>query len=296
MDRIAPFHLKTLVTIGRLGTFQAAAEHLNMTQPAISARMRELELQLGSVLFQREGRRMTLTARARQLVLEAEPVLASLEEVLLNAAARSYATGVVRIGTGEIASASCLPAFIRQVQASFPAVTLEIKVDLTARMLEDLLAGKSDMVFLAGPVAHPGIRTTSLGSLELVWLTAPEMMAEVANGDPMTIWSLPAHSPVHHVVRDVLEQQDIPYQSLSTCNNVRTLIDVVAQGGGMGLFPETMVRAEMGAGRLTEVLARPQIRIEFQSAIRKRETDPLILRLFEYTESLDIDSRRSLRG
>ena len=155
MDRIAPFHLRTLLAIARHGTFQAAAERLNMTQPSVSARMRELENQLGSSLFRREGRRMTLTARARQLVLESEPVLAKLDEVLMNAAAKSYATGVIRIGTGEIASASCLPDFVRRVQAGFPDVTLEIEVDLTARMLQHLLEGNERPGISGGPRSPP---------------------------------------------------------------------------------------------------------------------------------------------
>ena len=236
---------------------------------------------------------MTLTARARQLVLESEPVLAKLDQVLMNAASKSYATGVVRIGTGEIASASCLPAFVQHVQADFPNVTLEIEVDLTARMLENLLNGKSDMGFLAGPVAHPGIATTSLGSLELVWLAAPEVARTVSVVQAMTIWSLPPHSPVHHIVRDAIAQHDLRYRSLNTCNNVRTLIDIVARGGGVGLFPETMIRSEIGSGTLAEVLTRPRQRIEFQAAIRKREIDPLILQLYRYTADLDIDPHRS---
>src|SRR3546814_14165126 len=51
INRIAFYHLETLLWIARLGTFAAAAERLNTTQPAISARVRELENHLGTVLF-----------------------------------------------------------------------------------------------------------------------------------------------------------------------------------------------------------------------------------------------------
>lgn len=114
MDQIAPYHLKTLVMIAKLGTFQAAAEQLNMTQPAVSARMRELEAQLGSTLFQRDGRRMTLTARARQLVLEAQPALAMLDRVLINAAAKTYATELSGSEPGRLRlQVACLASFKR---------------------------------------------------------------------------------------------------------------------------------------------------------------------------------------
>ena len=293
MDRIAPFHLKTLLAIARLGTYQAAADRLNTTQPAISARVRELEIQIGAKLFQRQGRRMSLTPSGRQLVLECEPLLAAMDQMLMRAGSGSTATGNVRISTGEIASASCLPAFVRDAHTRFPNVTLDITVDLTARMLEHLLSTKSDLVFLAGPVAHPAIQTASLGSLDLVWLSAPSLAEAVARSEPQKIWSLPAHSPVHHIVRDVVAGDEIACQSVNTCNNVRTLIDIVGHGSGIGLFPDTMIREELANGRLIEVLQRPRRTIEFQAAIRKRESNRLILQLFEMAAALAIDLERS---
>src|SRR3546814_8387902 len=79
INRIAFYHLETLLWIARLGTFAAAAERLNTTQPAISARVRELENHLGTVLFRREGRTMTLTPAGRELVRESEPLWRSEE-------------------------------------------------------------------------------------------------------------------------------------------------------------------------------------------------------------------------
>ena len=70
MRRLALFHLETLLWIARLGTFRAAAERLNTTQPAISARVREMEEQLGVALFRNEGRGVVLTAKGRELVRE----------------------------------------------------------------------------------------------------------------------------------------------------------------------------------------------------------------------------------
>lgn len=287
IDRIAPYHLKTLLAIARLGSFQAAADRLNTAQPAISARVRELEGQLGTALFQREGRRMILTARGRQLVIESEPVLAEFDRLLMRIADRSSVSGLARIGTGEIAAASCMPSLVAKAQAAFPRVTLEIEVDLTARMLDHLLAGSSDLVFLAGPVDHPAIVTAPIGSLDLVWLASPAV-ANTAADPPPAIWSLPAHSPLHHITRQSLAARGLDGRSFSSCNNVRTLIDIVVRGGGIGLFPETMVRAEMAAGQLVEIAERPARRIEFQAAIRQRETDAVILALFELARDLTL--------
>lgn len=289
MKRLAIFHVETLLWIARLGTFRAAAERLNTTQPAISARMRELEEQLGVALFRREGRRMVLTPRGRALVRDFEPLWAGFERALFTASDVSGATGVVRIGAGEIAAVSCLPAFVAEIERDLPGVSLEIELDLTVRMAQALLAGTSDLVLLAGPVALPRIRTAPIGSAALAWVAsrATAQAGPPAQGWP--VWSLPGLSPLHRITRESLVEQGIVARTLGTCNNVRTLVDVVLAGQGAAILPLAMIRAELASGALAEVLPRPARTIAFEAAIRADETDPLILELFRRASALRID-------
>jgi DNA-binding transcriptional LysR family regulator len=291
MKRIALFHLETLMWIDRLGTFAAAAQRLNTTQPAISARVREIEEQLGIALFQREGRRMVLTARGRRLVQASEPLCRSLEQVLLEASDHAGATGTVRIGSGEIAAASCLPAFIQTIERERPGVTMEIELDLTARLLQQLLGGTRDIVFLAGPVASPGMRTAAIGSVELVWVAGQAVSQAGGLPQSLPVWSLPDNSPLHAVALASLEAHGLKPQALHTCNNVRTLIEIIANGTGIAMLPETMLRKHLASGILREVLPRPAHTVHFEAAIRTRERDPVILDLFERAASLDIDGK-----
>src|SRR5690606_9304598 len=129
INRIALYHLETLLWIDRLGTFSAAAERLNTTQPAVSARMRELEQRLGSALFRRDGRAMSLTPAGRKLVRDCAPLLRDMERALLGSGGFAEASGVVRIGAGEIAAASCLPPFVAALKEEMPGVGLEIEIE-----------------------------------------------------------------------------------------------------------------------------------------------------------------------
>ncbi|WP_372730698.1 LysR family transcriptional regulator [Novosphingobium sp.] len=290
MKRIAIYHLETLLWIARLGTFRAAAERLNTTQPAISARVREIEEQLGIAIFRREGRNMVLTARGRRLVKECEPLWAGFEKALLTASGFEGATGTVRIGSGEIAAASCLPAYVQEVERDLPGVTLEIELDLTARMLQQLLGGMIDMAFLAGPVASPGIRTFGLGAVSLVWVAGQETVRAGGFAQNLPVWSIPSHSPLHGVTLETLAQGVITPRSISTCNNVRTLIEIISGGGGAAVLPEPMVRSLLASGTLAEVLPRPVRKIQFEAAIRGTESDPVVLELFRRAAGLRIDS------
>lgn len=289
MKRLAIYHIETLLWIARLGTFRAAAERLNTTQPAISARVKEIEEQLGVDLFRREGRNMVLTARGRALVADFEPLWAGFERALFKASDFAGATGIVRLGTGEIAAATCLPAFVAAVEQDLPGVTLEIEVDLTARMLQQLLAGTSDMVFLAGPVASPGVRTTSLGSVGLVWAASQATAAAGGFKHPLPVWSIPEHSPIHGITRESLASHGITPPVIRTCNNVRALVEIIRHGTGAALLPETMIRPELASGALVSVLPAPKRQIRFEAAIRSAERDPLILELFRRVSGLRID-------
>jgi DNA-binding transcriptional LysR family regulator len=290
MSRLAIYHFETLLWIARLGTFRAAAERLKTTQPAISARVREIEEQLGVALFRREGRQMVLTARGRDLVREVEPLCAGFERALTRASGFAGVSGVVRVGAGEIAAAGCLPGFVRDVEHDLPGVTLEIALDLTTRLVQHLMAGRSDLVFLAGPVANPGIRTAPIGTVDLVFAASAATAASIGpNAQAMPIWALPSSSPLNAVTQECLARIGVPSRAVATCDNVRTLIDIVLTGGGAAVMPETMARADLARGTLIEIAPRPSRQLHFEAAIRETERDPLVLELFRRAALLQID-------
>jgi len=290
INRIGLFHLETLLWIDRLGTFAAAAERLNTTQPAISARVRELEAHLGARLFRREGRTMSFTPAGRQLVRDCAPLWSDLQSVLLRCGGLAEASGVVRIGTGEIAAASCLPDFVARLKAQMPHVSLELDIDLTANLIQQLLVGRADIAFAAGPVAHPALQSSPIGGVRLVWLASPAIAASFRNGGgdrTIPIWSLASHSPIYGRMRDAIAASRIAHKSLNLCNNARMMIDIAKAGGGIGIFPEPMARADMMNGALVELGDMPDLApIEFHVARRVSDNDPVVAAIFEQASAL----------
>jgi DNA-binding transcriptional LysR family regulator len=290
INRVSLYHLETLLWIDRLGTFSAAAERLNTTQPAVSARMRELEHRLGIALFRRDGRTMSLTAAGRKLVRDCDPLLRDMQYALLGSGGYGEASGVVRIGAGEIAAASCLPPFVAGLKADMPNVGLEIEIDLTANLIQQLLTGRTDMVFAAGPIAHPALKTSPIGGVALVWLASPAIAAAFAAGDAtLPVWSLASPSPIHGRMRDAIAASRIAQKSLNLCNNARTMIDIAKAGGGIGIFPEPMVRGDVTGGALVQIDGMPALApVEFQVAMRVADTEPVLTRIFDEAAKLDL--------
>ena len=298
INRISLYHLETLLWIDRLGTFSAAAERLNTTQPAVSARMRELEQRLGSKLFRRDGRSMSLTAAGRKLVRDCDPLLRDMQLALLGSGGFAEASGVVRIGAGEIAAASCLPPFVAKLKAEMPNVGLEIEIDLTANLIQQLLTGRTDLAFAAGPIAHPALKTSPIGAVALVWLASPVVAATFGGGGgggdavPVPVWSLASHSPIHGRMRDAIQASRIAQKSLNLCNNARMMIDIAKADGGVGIFPEPMVRDDVERGLLVELADMPTLApVEFHVAMRVADTEPVLMRIFDEAARLRLTTR-----
>lgn len=299
INRIAFYHLETLIWIARLGTFGAAAERLNTTQPAISARVRELESHLGISLFRRDGRMMTLTPDGRRIVRESAPLLAGFQGILQGSDTMSEASGIVRMGAGEIAAASCLPGFIAQLQNDMPNISLELEIALTADLIQQLLTSRMDMVFGAGRIAHPALKATPIGTVDLLWLASPETVAAMGHADRnerFPIWSLSSHSPLYQIMRDAIRQSAMAAHTVNLCNNARSMIDIVMSGSGIGIFPHTMVQQELAQNRLVPVPGAIEIpSVDFQVAIRAAELDPLILSIFERASYMDVRTTNLLQ-
>ncbi|WP_176593899.1 LysR family transcriptional regulator [Sphingobium sp. EM0848] len=292
INRIGLYHLETLLWIDRLGTFAAAADRLNTTQPAISARVRELEAHLGASLFRREGRTMSLTPAGRQLVRDCGPLWGDLQAVLMRCGGFGEASGVIRIGTGEIVAASCLPAFLSDLKKAMPFVSLEIEIDLTANLIQQLLTGRTDMAFAAGPIAHPALISRPIGSVDLVWLASPDVADAFCAGKSdriVPVWSLASHSPIHGRMREAIAASQIAYGLLNLCNNARIMIDIARKGGGIGIFPESMAREEMASGALVELEGMPALApVEFHVARRASDHEPVTHAIFDRASALSL--------
>ncbi|KKW91808.1 MULTISPECIES: LysR family transcriptional regulator [Sphingobium] len=285
MNRIAFYHIETLLWIARLGTFGAAADRLNASQPTISARIRELEGQIGFPLFQREGRNMMLTVRGREFVQRCETLWTTLQQTLLSPDEFRGASGIVRVGSGEIAAASCLPVFTNAIGKSMPKISLEIEIDLTAHLIDDLLSGRVDMVFAIGPITMPGIVAATIRQVELVWLASRELGESITEKggeieSTVPLWSVARSSPMHDLMATMIRKSSFQHPHVHNCNNVRSLIDIVESGGGIGLFPLNMVEEKIAAGSLVKLDEEVPPPILLQTAMRSGDHDPIISELF----------------
>jgi len=264
--------LDTLCCIARLGTFHAAAQHLHTTQPTISGRIRDLETAVGVPLFQRQGRRMALTIQGRELIRKIEPLLLALDDALVSLDNPSAASGVVRIGAGEIVVSSWLPALIGQLKQLMPNVSYEIEVDLTVNMRHQLENGQIDIAIVAAPIVINQIESLSLGYVPMVWAIAPALKASVGKrrlppGELLQrfpVWSLHRPSAIFPMTQAALKRFGVQTASIDTSNNIHSTIQMILHGCGIALLPKVLIQEHLRLGALELLSATlPEPKLEF---------------------------------
>ncbi|HML77527.1 LysR family transcriptional regulator [Geobacter sulfurreducens] len=143
--------LQFFVAIVRHGSFTRAAERLRVAQPAVSMAMKRLEEELDLVLFNRQERKVSLTAEGEIFLRHAEKILeevtsteAEMEEL------RGLAKGEVRVGIPPMMSAYFFPQIIRDFSTRYPELHLSVSGEGASKIQKMILDGELDMGVIAG--------------------------------------------------------------------------------------------------------------------------------------------------
>ena len=175
LARIRHRHLLCFVEIARHGTIRAAAESLNVSQPAASKTLRELEQQLGTRLFERLGKAgMAMTADGQLFLRYAGASLAALKQGL-DGLAQSRVSGIsIRVGALPTVAARIMPGALLRFKKRQSA-RLKIVTGPNGFLLDQLRLGNLDLVVgrLASTEEMDGFSFTHLYSERVVVVARP---------------------------------------------------------------------------------------------------------------------------
>ena len=164
--------LLTFSAVARTGGITRAAEELNTVQSNVTQRVKALEAEIGTALFERHSRGMTLTGAGRRLLPYAQRMAALSREAVLAARDDGEPKGPLAIGSMETTAAVRLPALLADFHRRFPAVRLSLRTATTADLVAAVLDGSLDGAFVAGPIEHADLTSTVAFREELVLVTA----------------------------------------------------------------------------------------------------------------------------
>lgn len=280
VDRFNFVQLETFYWAAKLGSFQAAANRMNTTQPGVSTRIRQLEQALGVELFDRSGRCATLTPKGRELVEDAQHLLALVGGIYQRIGDRLGLGGRVRLGVVDSIALTWLPDFFARVRTDYPKVEVELGVNLSFDLLAQLASRQIDLAIVAGPVEDPDLVVVPLREHDQGWFAAPSL---VRSHEPLGLAELAelpliTHTRGSHQYQTILRwfrQAGTEPRRISTCSSLATIIRLTAAGLGISLHTSTVVARELRAGEVVPVLTTAAVpRIGYVAAYASGESSP----------------------
>lgn len=272
--------LQTFVEIVGLGSFAAAAKKLNATQSTISARIQELEQDLGVTLFDRSQRKATVTAKGRELMGYAERALALQDDIRRHIGPSRGLSGLVRVGVAELVAMTWLPRFAATLRERYPQITLELDISLTSPLRSRLVSGDLDIAFIPGPAFDVGLTARSLGSVQFSWMAGrdfPSWQSPLIASDflQLRILSLGENSVHFETVSSWLAESGST-QRPDLCNSMTVLAMLTAAGVGVSLLPPMCYEKELASGELRLLDSDPAPpRMPFSVVFKSRKTTAL---------------------
>ena len=282
-------NLQAFVAVAEHASFSAAAERLFLTQPAVSKRITALEQELGSPLFDRIGRQVTLTEAGRALLPRARHILEAVEDsrrALSNLSER--VEGPLSFGTSHHVGLHHLPPLLRAFAARYPAVDLDIRFLDSEEACQAVLHGDLELAVVTLPEPAPANLAT-----RVLW---DDPLAVVVGRDhPLAarkrvsleaLAASPAVLPgqgtfTRALVEAAFTERGLhPVVKLST-NYLETIKMLVSVGLGWSVLPRTLVDGDTVMLRVPELMLKRHLGMVHHSARTLSNAGQAMLRLLE---------------
>lgn len=253
-------YLKTFLEVIRTGSFTKAAETLCVSQPAVSRRIKFMEIQYGCQLLDRSDTLLTPTSHGK-LVQEKASMILSLEKELLS--------GLKQKQSREEISFACTPTFgvahLPKIQRKFilnqaESVDLNFTLESPEHILDGLREGRYEMAVVEHCRDYDlnQFHTVSLPDDDIVFATAQKLRIEVCE-DPLTqLFQLIHYGRNDGCCSRKLLEQNLQlfghsigeFRRIVAFDDIRTIIDALWSGDGVAFLSRDLIKEQLESGAL----------------------------------------------
>lgn len=254
MTRLNLEQLRTFVAVVRFGGVSRAADALNLTQPAVTARIRNLEEVLKGPLFDRSAGAMRLTKRGERLLTYARRFEQLSEMVERDVIDPAGLERHLRIGVSETIAQCWLPDLIARLHRRYPRLEIEFNVDISLNLREDLLNREIELAILLGPISEYSVDNIELPGFDLAWYVAADAAEE---DDPAAYFARPVltyarNTRPYRELRDLLFERTGPEISIFPSSSLSACFRLVSANLGVAALPKALGAEYVAAGRIRE--------------------------------------------
>lgn len=294
---MADRRLQVFYAVARFLSFTKAAEHLHMTQPAVTFQVRQLEEYFGARLFDRTHNKIRLTESGHRAFAYADRIFALYDE--MESSVRELTgevSGILKLGASTTLAEYVLPHVLSRFKTAFPDVQIRLKesnsdgvglmvennqvdlglveFDLDNRNLHSQKCGEQDMVLVVSP-SHPlaaqqSVKAEDLG--DFPWICREE------------------GSATRTILLDYLERYGMAYGELDVVMELgspESIKGAIAAGLGMSILTQATIEKELKLGDLVAVRLDPPLRRPFYFIHKKQKyqlkaMDELLNFIYQY--------------
>ncbi|MBL4627720.1 MAG: LysR family transcriptional regulator [Roseicyclus sp.] len=242
--------IRTFLWVARLGGFRKAADRLNLSQPAVSTRISNLEAELNVQLIERGPGTLILTKHGQQLLAYAEQMLFVGEEIKHRVGNAAETEGLFRIGASETIAQAWLPEFLQAVSEASPRVNVDLTVDISGALRDALVERRLDLVFLMGPISEFSVKNTALPQFDLHWYRAAHL--DDVDLAKIPVISYSSKTRPHRELTSELSRRVGPKMRIFSSASLSASLRMIAAGIAVGPYPRVLATPFLEAGQVVE--------------------------------------------
>lgn len=293
-------HLQSFIRIVEFGSLTRAAATLDVSQSLLSRQVRQLEIELGTHLLERNGRGVVPTDAGRELVEHGRGILRQVEVARLSLGqSRGVYAGKLAIGLPPSVGSALTVDLVMRFRERYPQAQISVVEALSASLLEWLQLGRLDCALLYNPAVNANMRFRHVHSEELHLIGTTREGRSMPEAVPLgTLGQYPLiiPSPLHSV-RQLIEADAARYgvalDIRLEIDSVRSLLDLVERGVGYGVLSRNALLSRRGDHHLRGVpIVMPQITTRLVVATpTQRPTSAITEKALEIVDELIAEGR-----
>jgi DNA-binding transcriptional LysR family regulator len=232
--------------VATLKSVSRAAEKLFITQSAMSSRIAALEDELGVLLLDRRDKQVRLTAAGGRFLVMGERLL-SLQREIRDEMGRSAESGFsLRIGAIESVLHSWLIDWVREMRAAQPGLELELTVETTPVLVDQMRRGRLDLAMAALPSSGEGLRQQALPPMAMCFVGHAQLHKKrrysLADLATLELLTFQRGSQPHVALVDLMRQAGHTRLKVHAISSVSAMVELVEGGLGVATLPVAVVR------------------------------------------------------
>jgi DNA-binding transcriptional LysR family regulator len=243
-------HLNLLTEIQARGSLRAAAQALNLTQPALSKALAEIESAFGFMVFSRTARGLTPTAQGAVVLRGATLLLAELAYLHAEALTAGRFAVKIRIGAPPFVAQTYLPAVIQRLVRHEPSLRVHLLEDRVPALIRALQRGELDALITTFPLQMPesdanALQYIKLFEVQFAVIAArkhPLLRARRVDWAGLSLenWVMPAQGSMgRKLIEECFTHSGVPVPLPAIeSTSPTTSIQLVAAGLGIGIVPD----------------------------------------------------------